>query len=151
MDAGVAVLLSSGQRDDPIGDLQTGGAATAFIPSARPKAARKLWLRGLQHPAGELLLDAGALQAICRGSSLLAVGVVAVSGRFSRGDLVRLVGPDGVCGQGLCAYGSAEASRIAGLESQRIAEVLDQAGRGPMVHRDDLALFGQLADVGVCE
>lgn len=146
MEAGVGVLLSSGQRDDPIGDLEAGGAATEFVPSARPKAARKLWLRGLQHPAGELVLDAGALRAIRRGSSLLAVGVTALNGSFSRGDLVRLLGPEGVCGQGLCGYGSAEGTRIVGLDSERIAEVLGQASRGPMVHRDDLVLFGHAAD-----
>lgn len=145
MEAGVSVLLASGQGDDPIGDLKAGGAATMFVPTARPKAARKLWLRGLQHPAGELVLDAGAVAAIQRGSSLLAVGVVAASGQFSRGDLVQLVGPDGVCGQGLSGYGSAEAARIVGLDSERIAEVLDQASRGPMVHRDDLVVFGATA------
>ncbi|MEE4639586.1 MAG: glutamate 5-kinase [Wenzhouxiangella sp.] len=140
-DAGVHVVLASGQNPDPVGALLSGGPATVFRAGAKPLVARKRWLRGLQNPLGELRLDSGALRAVRDGASLLAVGVVAVRGDFRRGDLVSLAGPDGPCGQGLCAYDSAEASRIAGLSSERIAEVLAEAGRGPMVHRDDLVLF----------
>ncbi len=139
--AGASVVLSSGQGDDPVGTLLGGGPATVFRAGSKPLAARKRWLRGLQNPSGELVLDDGALTALRSGASLLAVGVCDVTGRFQRGDLVRLVGPRGPCGQGLCAYESNEASRIAGLPSERIAEVLAEAGRGPMVHRDDLVLF----------
>ncbi len=140
-DAGAQVVLSSGLGEDPIGGLLDDGAATVFRAAVKPLAARKRWLRGLQDPRGELQLDAGALAAVKGGASLLAVGVREVSGNFQRGDLVRLLGPDGVCGQGLCAYQSDEARGIVGLSSDRIAEVLAEAGRGPMVHRDDLVLF----------
>ncbi len=141
VEAGVSVVLASGRSEDPIGHLMSGGASTFFQAGTRPPAARKRWLRGLQHPQGELVLDAGALRAVQDGASLLAVGVREVRGRFERGDLVRLVGPTGPCGQGLSGYASTDAERIAGLGSERIVEVLDQAGRGPMVHRDDLVLF----------
>ncbi|MFW5815874.1 MAG: glutamate 5-kinase, partial [Wenzhouxiangella sp.] len=141
VEAGVSVVLSSGRTEDPIGDLLGGGPSTFFQAATRPPAARKRWLRGLQHPQGELVLDAGALRAVHDGASLLAVGVSEVRGQFGRGDLVRLLGPDGPCGQGLSGYDSDDAARIAGLDSARIAEVLNEAGRGPMVHRDDLVLF----------
>ena len=140
-DAGVHVVLSSGQNEDPVGTLLDGGKATVFRAGAKPLVARKRWLRGLQNPLGELHLDAGALTAVRDGASLLAVGVREVRGDFIRGDLVRLIGPEGLCGQGLCAYQSDEAGRIVGLSSERIAEVLAEAGRGPIVHRDDLVLF----------
>ena len=141
VDAGVGVVLTSGRGDDPVGDLLRGGPSTGFPAASHPLAARKRWLRGLQQPQGELVLDAGAMEAVRNGASLLAVGVQAVRGRFARGDLVQLVGPQGPCGQGLSGYESHQAERIVGLDSARIAEVLDQAGRGPMVHRDDLVLF----------
>ena len=140
-DAGAQVVLASGLGDDPMGQLLDGGLNTVFRAGIKPLAARKRWLRGLQDPRGELRLDAGALAAVKDGASLLAVGVRQVGGNFQRGDLVRLIGPDGLCGQGLCAYQSDEARRIVGLASERIAEVLAEAGRGPMVHRDDLVLF----------
>jgi glutamate 5-kinase len=140
-DAGVPVVLASGMHPDPIGALIDGGPATVFRAGAKPLMARKRWLRGLQNPSGQLVLDAGALSALHQGASLLAVGVRAVTGDFQRGDLVSLVGPAGPCGQGLCAYDAGEAAKIAGLSSDRVAEALASAGRGPMVHRDDLVLF----------
>ncbi|QOC21343.1 glutamate 5-kinase [Wenzhouxiangella sp. AB-CW3] len=140
-EAGAHVLLASGLPDDPLGGLIEEAPATLLVAGSRPKAARKQWLRTLQQPAGRLDIDAGALAALQSGSSLLAVGVQAVHGEFGRGDLVTLVGPDGPCGQGLCGYRSEQARCIVGLSSDRIAEVLDEAGRGPLVHRDDLVLF----------
>jgi glutamate 5-kinase len=139
--AGVPVVLASGLGADPIGALLEGGPATVFRAGAKPLVARKRWLRGLQNPLGELDLDSGALRALQQGASLLAVGVRGVRGDFQRGDLVSLVGPAGPCGQGLCAYDVDEAQRIAGLSSERVADALASAGRGPMVHRDDLVLF----------
>ncbi|MEE4330325.1 MAG: glutamate 5-kinase [Wenzhouxiangella sp.] len=140
-DAGITVLLSSGRHANPIRRLLEDGPATMFPARTRPLAARKQWLRGLQHPAGRLHLDAGALSALEQGSSLLAVGVTAVEGDFKRGDLVAITGPNGLGGQGLSAYAADEARRIVGLRSEQIAEVLADAGRGPMIHRDDLVLF----------
>ncbi len=140
MAAGTDVILTCGRTEDPIGRLAAGGPATRFLSGLKPLAARKQWLKSLQQPQGSLTIDAGALAAIRAGASLLAAGVRAVEGDFQRGDLVRLIGPDGVCGQGLCAYASTQAGRILGLNSAAIAERLDGAGRGPMVHRDDLVL-----------
>jgi glutamate 5-kinase len=140
-DAGIPVLLSSGHHANPIKRLLDGGPATLFSARTRPMAARKQWLRGLQHPAGRLHLDPGALSALRDGSSLLAVGVTVVEGEFNRGDLVDIAGPDGLSGQGLSSYGAEEARRIVGLKTDQIAEVLAEAGRGPMIHRDDLVLF----------
>jgi glutamate 5-kinase len=141
MDAGVDVLLGSGHSEDPIGALIDAAPATLFKASVKPLTARKQWLRSLQSPNGSLHIDAGALAAVRTGSSLLAVGVGIVEGDFTRGDLVQLVGPDGLCGQGLCAYESPQARLIAGMSSECIAQVLGQGARGPMVHRDDLVIF----------
>ncbi len=140
-EAGAHVVLGSGLHDDPIESLLSGAPATVFRAASRPLVARKRWLRGLQDPRGALELDAGALAAIRAGASLLSVGVRAVAGEFKRGDLVHLIGPEGVCGQGLSSYASDQARRIIGLSSERIAEILAEAGRGPIVHRDDLVLF----------
>ncbi len=140
-EAGTTVMLGSGLGEDPLGELIHGATATIFKARSNPVAARKQWLKSLQHPAGELDIDSGAMKALASGSSLLAVGVRAVRGQFQRGDLVRLVGPNGPCGQGLCGYPAEQARQITGLNSQQIAEVLGEAGRGPVVHRDDLVLF----------
>lgn len=139
--AGCPVLLAGGACDEPIGRYLETGRGTLFEAASRPQLARKQWLRGLQRHGGELHLDAGAVQALHDGASLLARGVDGVKGEFRRGDLVRLCGPDGPVGQGLAGYGSTELNRIAGRHSDEFEAVLGYAGRGPVVHRDDLVLF----------
>ena len=92
-------------------------------------------------PRGELALDAGAVAALMQGKSLLPAGVTGVTGQFGRGDAVAILGPDGAArGVGLIRYTADEARAIAGRRSGDIEGILGYAGRGPMVHRDDMAL-----------
>ncbi len=140
-EAGIPVVLACGLGDDPLGELAHGARATRFLAQSLPRASRKQWLRGLQQPAGRLDLDAGAVEALRSGASLLAVGVQAVIGEFDRGDLITLIGPDGIVGQGLCAYSATHARLVVGQHSAEVARRLANANRGPVVHRDDLVLF----------
>jgi glutamate 5-kinase len=145
--AGCPVLLTSGLDDaDPLARYLETGRGTLFHASARPIARRKQWLQSLQLSGGTLRLDGGAVVALQRGASLLARGVVAIEGAFGRGELVRIDGPDGPVGQGLSGYGSAELARILGRHSEEFEAVLGYAGRGAVVHRDDLILFSRHID-----
>jgi glutamate 5-kinase len=64
-----------------------------------------------------------------------------VDGRFSRGDVVIVRGPDGAeIARGIIAYDWDDATRISGCKSDRIAEILGYAGRSEMIHRDDLVM-----------
>ncbi|MBY6204226.1 glutamate 5-kinase [Halomonas denitrificans] len=140
-EAGCPVLLTLGRTDDPFGEVETGRAGTWFHPVDRPLNRRKQWLRGLQNHAGTLLIDTGAAEALARGASLLASGLVSVEGRFERGALVRVTTGATVIAQGLTAYASSDLERIRGRQSREFARLLGHAGRGPIVHRDDLVLF----------
>lgn len=138
---GCPVLLANGSHDRPIQAYCDSGTGTCFHASTRPLARRKQWLRSLQHSAGSLLLDSGAAAALARGASLLAGGIVEVKGDFRRGDLIELRGDQGVIGHGLCGYDASETRRIVGRRSSEFEAILGYAGRGPVVHRDDLVLF----------
>jgi glutamate 5-kinase len=79
---------------------------------------------------------------LASGGSLLPAGVRAVSGNFARGDAVLVLGPEGArLGQGLTAYGSADATLIAGHQSARIEAILGWRGRDELIYRDDLVMF----------
>jgi hypothetical protein len=56
-----------------------------------------------------------------RRSSLLAAGRDAVEGRFARGDLVVISGPDGPIARGLAEYDSADAEPLLGRKSDEHA------------------------------
>ena len=138
---GCPVLLANGSHDLPIRSYCDTGRGTCFHASTRPLARRKQWLRSLQHASGSLVLDNGAVEALAGGASLLAGGVVEVFGPFRRGDLIELRDSDSVLGHGLSGYDAAETRRIMGRRSSEFEAILGYAGRGPVVHRDDLVLY----------
>ncbi|MBS7543756.1 glutamate 5-kinase [Ancylobacter oerskovii] len=141
--AGAHMVIGSGKVKNPIRAIETGARCTWFLAPANPVASRKRWIAGSLEPRGVLHLDAGAVAALRRGSSLLPAGVKKVEGEFTRGDAVVLRGPDGAeIGRGLVAYDHDHAERIRGRSSDEIATITGFEGRSAMVHRDDLVLGG---------
>ncbi|UUP17525.1 glutamate 5-kinase [Nitratireductor thuwali] len=139
--AGTAMVIASGHTMHPLRAIEEGARATLFKPSGTPVRAYKTWIAGQLEPAGTIGVDQGALNALAAGKSLLPAGVKSVSGRFSRGDTVAILGPDGrEAGRGLVAYDAEDARKIAGLKTSAIADVLGYEARAAMVHRDDLVL-----------
>lgn len=145
--AGTAMIITLGSRMNPLSAIGRGERATFFRPSANPVKGYKSWIAGQLEPAGRLVIDAGAVGALLSGKSLLPAGVSAVSGSFSRGDTVAILGPNGrEIARGLVAYDAADAVRIAGRKSSEIPAVLGYEGRSAMVHRDDLVVSRSLEE-----
>lgn len=145
--AGTAMVITLGSRMNPLSAIGRGERATFFRPSANPVKGYKSWIAGQLEPAGRMVIDAGAVGALLSGKSLLPAGVSVVSGSFSRGDTVAIVGPDGrEIARGLVAYDAADAVRIAGRKSSEIPAVLGYEGRSAMVHRDDLVVSRSLEE-----
>ncbi|MEM9843808.1 MAG: glutamate 5-kinase [Pseudomonadota bacterium] len=138
--AGCDMAITAGAVLHPLRALAEGAAATWFLAQGDPRQKRKQWIAAMK-PKGDVVLDAGAVAALQRGSSLLPAGVTRVSGSFSRGDAVHLMAVDGVSlGQGLVRYDAPDAARIAGRRTDEIADILGYPARGPLVHRDDMAI-----------
>ena len=139
--AGTHMLIASGRIEHPLDAVAKGGRCTWFLTPANPVTARKKWIAGSLEPKGTLTIDAGAVAAVRRGTSLLPVGVIKVEGAFTRGDAVVVRGPDGAeIGRGLVAYDAEDADRIKRKTSADVALILGIEGRSEMVHRDDLVL-----------
>jgi glutamate 5-kinase len=147
--AGCRMAIAAGHALAPLKAVEAGARCTWFVPDSSPRAARKRWIAGALRPAGALTLDAGALQALGSGKSLLPAGVVRVDGDFQRGDAVRVVDSSGrEIARGLAAYAAEEARRIAGHKSGEIESLLGYRGRDEMIHRDDLVLTGSGSEPG---
>jgi len=139
--AGCATLIVSGLVPRPIAAVGTGARATLITAPATPMAAYKSWIAGSLEPAGSLMVDPGAAEALGAGRSLLASGVRLVEGRFDRGDCVRVTGEAGESlGVGLAAYAAEEMERIRGRHSGEIEAIVGYKGPGVAIHRDDLVL-----------
>lgn len=116
---------------------------TLLCPEEAPLAARKRWLAGQLQVRGTLTLDAGAVQVLRNsGSSLLAVGVKALSGDFVRGDMVLCVDEQGGrIAKGLVNYGADEARRILGQPSHQIEAILGYMEAPELIQRDNLIVL----------
>jgi glutamate 5-kinase len=140
--AGCSTIIASGVIPHPLKALNEGARCTVFRATATPAAARQQWLAGLLEVSGELHIDQGAAKALRDGSSLLPVGVAKVIGNFRRGDVVALKDLSGVqIGRGLAEYSADDATRLVGVRSDQIENVLGYRERATMVHRDELVLF----------
>jgi len=139
--AGIALGILNGTHDAPITHALCAGTGTLFLP-VRADSARKAWLGGRLAPAGELRVDKGCAEALRGGASLLAAGVVGVSGHFRRGDLVSVLSLKGErLAQGLAEYDAAEMQLIAGRRAEDQAERLGYAPRSCVIHRDHMVLL----------
>ena len=94
-------------------------------------------------PKGRFVLDEGARRAIHEsGKSLLAIGITAVDGEFSKGEVVALTDKDGVeFARGLTNYDSRDARSIKGQRAAGIVAVLGSLPYAEVVHRDNLAVI----------
>ena len=139
--AGCRMAIANGRPLNPLKRLGEGAPATWFLPASEPRTARKAWIAGSLKAMGELTVDDGAAAALGSGRSLLPAGVIKVSGRFERGDLVVVRNRAGLeLARGLAAYSAEDAKRIAGHKSREIEALIGYRGRDEMIHRDDLVV-----------
>ena len=133
-----------GGREDRVLDRVFGAEdlGTLLLSKEPPITARKKWLAGQLQLRGAVQIDDGAVRVLRQqGRSLLPVGVVAVTGQFSRGDLVRCVDAQGnEVARGLVNYCADDARRLQGAPSSKIAELLGFVGEPELIHRDNLVV-----------
>ncbi len=135
-DEGIEVVIANGKRDDMLADLvlRPGSrVCTRFAPQEGNVSSVKKWVaHGTGFTKGKVYLDAKAVEAVYgdRAASILPVGITRVEGDFEKGDLIRIMSPEGQdIGVGRAAYGREEAARVIGRHDCK-----------PLVHYDYLYL-----------
>jgi glutamate 5-kinase len=142
--AGESVILASGAREGALDAVFRGEpVGTLFLPHSSTLPAWKRWLGYTARPKGKLMVDAGARNAVVhQGRSLLAIGVVQVTGTFGKGDVVAICDPDGVeFARGLTNYPAAAVDKLRGVRTEQIREVLGSCPYEEVVHRDNLVVI----------
>lgn len=141
--SGAPVVIAGGRVDRVLPRLLAGEKlGTLFLPKTEGLIPKKRWLGFSTQPSGEISVDDGAVNALRnKGSSLLAIGVKAVSGEFEKGHVVAIVATDGTeVARGLCNYSAADLARICGLKTTQIAATLGYCPHEEVIHRDNLAI-----------
>lgn len=113
--------------------------------------ARKYWLRHAPAAPGCIRVDEGAALALAEeGASLLPRGVVGANGTFQRGDVVAIKSEQTgfAIARGITQYGAEELNQISGCHTRDIEERLGYSHGDAVVHRNDMATFTHIDDVG---
>src|SRR5690606_24035324 len=95
---------------------------TLLIAPTHKNQARKQWMMDHLQLNGRVVIDAGAVAKVRdEGKSLLPVGMVAVKGEFSRGDVIAVCDAQGQeIARGLANYSSSEARLLCKHASSQV-------------------------------
>jgi glutamate 5-kinase len=113
-----------------------------LVAPTQKQQARKQWMADHLQLRGAVTVDQGAAAKVRgEGKSLLPIGMTAVEGEFSRGDVIAVRDPQGQeIARGLANYASAEARLLCRKSSSEFERLLGYAAEPEMVHRDNLVL-----------
>ena len=141
--AGVKVIITNGRKKNCVQEALEGKAGTLIKPRCRVTGKKK-WIAFGTREKGELLLNKCAADAIKKGASLLAVGIVECKGSFNKGDVVKIIDANGhVIAKGISNYSSAEITAIKGRNSSEIEKLMGYA-YGSVLYRDNMVFSSDL-------
>ncbi len=141
--SGASTVIAWGRESDALLRLAQGEAiGTLLVAQTQKQQARKQWMADHLQLRGSITLDEGAVAKVRdEGKSLLPIGMVAVEGEFSRGEVIAIRDASGQeIARGLANYASAEARLLCRKPSTEFEALLGYVAEPEMVHRDNLVL-----------
>jgi glutamate 5-kinase len=141
--SGAHTVIAWGREERVLTRLAQGEAiGTQLTAHTGQLTARKQWMADHLQTAGQVVLDAGAVQKLTReGKSLLSIGVTEVKGEFGRGDVITCTDEAGrPVARGMSNYTSSEARRIMRRPSSEILAILGFVEEPELIHRDNMVL-----------
>ena len=137
--SGCYMAIANGLIKRPIKSILEHKSGTWFLPKVSKLDARKKWIISSISPKGVIIIDDGALNALKNGKSLLAAGIRKVSGKFVKGDHVRIFDKNNIeFARGLSSFTSDEISKIKGEHSNKISSLLGYVTKSEVIHKDDM-------------
>ena len=137
--SGCIMVIANGLLERPIKKIIDKNKCTWFLPKVSKLDARKKWIFSSISPKGELVIDDGAINALKKGKSLLAAGIIKVIGNFNKGDHIKILDKNmKEYARGLSSFTSEEIIKIQGQHSNKINELLGYISKSEVVHKDDM-------------
>ena len=141
--SGASTVIAWGREPRVLQRLCEGESIGTSLLANTPKSqARKRWMADHLQLRGAVVVDDGAIGKIVgEGKSLLPIGMIAVEGDFSRGDVIAVRSSAGKeIARGLANYASSEARMLCRKSSADFERLLGYMAEAEMIHRDNLVL-----------
>ena len=127
---GIEVVICGLVGLKPLQDAMNGKNGTLLLAQSSNLKARQKWLASGSVTLGSLLLDKGAIKAVCVRKSLLTIGITSVKGKFEEGEVVQLMDDEkNIVGVAMVKINSKEI--VSKLEVKNVLAA----------HADDIVIF----------
>ena len=139
INSGCYMFIVNGKKNNPIKNMIQKKVYTKFVPKISALDARKKWIISSLSSTGKIYIDQGAAKALLEGKSLLAAGIINISGKFNKGENVLIVNQEEKkLGRGLSSFSSDEIIKIKGKHSNKIQKILGYPSKSEVIHKDDM-------------
>jgi glutamate 5-kinase len=143
--SGIAMIIANSRMPDVLDKiLNFESIGTFFVPQTIKKVKSiKRWIAFGTRTKGSIIIDRGAEDAIKnKGKSILAIGVVKISGDFNKGDTLKVLSIDNkLIAKGISSFSAEEIDNIKGKNQNQIAKQFGSLFCNEIINRDCLVVF----------
>lgn len=143
--SGIKTIIANSRRINVLDEILAGkNVGTFFAPQTMKKVKSiKKWIAFGMKTKGAIIIDKGAEEAVLnKGKSILPVGVVKVSGKFNKGDTLKVFSMDNkLIAKGISNFSSDDILKIKGKNQKKILSEFNDAMCSEVIHRDCLVVF----------
>ena len=139
MQSDIKMIIANGLEENPL-KLINSENATWFIPLKNIRSRRRQWIWSRSTKIGVLHIDEGAAKALSKNSSLLAIGIKKIEGKFFRGDTISIKYNLKEMARGIINYDFEDIEAIKGKKSSSIGSILGFIREDEVIHKDNLVL-----------
>jgi len=143
--SGIKTIIANSRRINVLDEILAGkNVGTFFAPQTMKKVKSiKKWIAFGMKTKGAIIIDKGAEEAVLnKGKSILPVGVVKVSGKFNKGDTLKVFSMDNkLIAKGISNFSSDDILKIKGKNQKKILSEFSDAMCSEVIHRDCLVVF----------
>jgi len=140
---GGMMIVADYKENDILKKIMSGEKkGTLFAGEKNNINERKKWI-SMRKPRGIIFIDDGAVKALIGGKkSLLATGVIDISGKFDMGDIIEIFdSKNKVIAKGIVNYKSDELHLIKGKKTSEIKNLLNGHFFDEVINRDDMIVL----------
>lgn len=145
--SGIKTFIINGKKLDLITEAVNGKSVGTEILSNKKLQSRKSWIAFGKKTKGAIIIDMNASNAIKnKNKSLLASGIIDLTGKFNRGDTISIYSADPTktkheIARGLSNYNSGDLVKIIGHSSSEIKQSHPDIACEEVIHKDNLVLI----------
>jgi len=139
-ESGCNMIIASSDVLEVIAKAVAGEEIGTIFIAEKKEKRKSSWIR-TAHASGSIEVDEGAKNALSKHVSLLAIGIRSVTGKFDRGDVVDITCNGKLIAKGTPDYNSDDISKIKGLHSDRMAEVLGHKNYDNVIRSENIVLL----------